>query len=217
MQMHGAKLVRGYRIIKDVLVEAGFGGEIAWQESLRLGSVSESEFLRESAWVMLAAGMRESVIRLKFPYLSCVFKNWVSAEAIVEGAAGCRIEALRYFNHPGKVGAIIEMARRVSSLGFGEVKSRISREGLDFLTEFPYIGPRAALHLGKNLGLEVAKPDRHLIRIALVLGFETPQLLCETIAAIVGDRVSVVDLVLWRFASLYPDYLKFFAEEMTRP
>jgi len=62
--------------------------------------------------------------------------------------------------------------------------------------------------LAKNLGFRVAKPDRHLRRIAGTLGFPSVDALCDSIAAHVGDSQAVVDLVFWRYATLFSDYLQ---------
>ena len=57
-------------------------------------------------------------------------------------------------------------------------------------------------HLAKNLGFQVAKPDRHLIRISKKAGFATPNDLCAAVAEVTGEPINVVDLVLWRYAAL---------------
>ena len=53
-----------------------------------------------------------------------------------------------------------------------------------------------------------AKPDRHLVRIAGALGARSVDHLCRPLAEFSGDPVSVVDLVLWRFATLRTDYVE---------
>lgn len=59
----------------------------------------------------------------------------------------------------------------------------------------------------KNLGIQVAKPDRHLVRIAQNYGFNDVQKFCSSISEKTNDPVSVVDLVLWRYATLDREYL----------
>jgi hypothetical protein len=53
------------------------------------------------------------------------------------------------------------------------------------------------------------KPDRHLVQIAALMGYENHTEFCEVISTSVGDRVSVVDLVVWRYAMLNPGYKNF--------
>jgi hypothetical protein len=52
------------------------------------------------------------------------------------------------------------------------------------------------------LGLNVAKNDRHLAKIAEHYGFSSAHTLCQAISDTTGEPTSVVDIVLWRFASL---------------
>jgi len=63
----------------------------------------------------------------------------------------------------------------------------------------PYIGEITSYHLAKNLGADVAKPDRHLVRFAASQGFSDVHTLCSAISQVSGDPLRVVDVVLWRF------------------
>ena len=54
--------------------------------------------------------------------------------------------------------------------------------------------------------LNVAKPDRHLKRIAQIFGYTDVQELCKEVSQSTGDKMSVVDLVFWRFAVITPEY-----------
>jgi hypothetical protein len=47
--------------------------------------------------------------------------------------------------------------------------------------------------------MRTAKPDRHLVHLALSLGFGSPHDLCSAIAESTGDPVQIVDLILWRY------------------
>jgi hypothetical protein len=83
------------------------------------------------------------------------------------------------------------------------------------LETLPYVGPVTAFHLAKNLGLNVAKPDRHLSRLATATGFSDAHALCAELGAVLGEPVPVIDIVLWRFATLSRDYLSRFVREVT--
>ena len=73
------------------------------------------------------------------------------------------------------------------------------------------MGPVTACHLAKNLGLDVVKPDRHLLRIAAVTGYQSPYEMCCDIAKVTSDKLSVIDLVIWRFATIQRQYLDHFS------
>lgn len=189
---------------KRAVLDAGFAYEVDWQEDLRLSDVTESKFLEEHAWVVFSSGFREAVLREKFPDLRLAFAEFASGGNIWSDRIRCQREALRIFNHPGKVRAVLECSRLVYECGFEVVRSQVMRFGVEFLQELPYLGPVTSLHLAKNIGLDVVKPDRHLVRIAEQSGYHTPLELCAAIQEIVGDALCVIDLVIWRYATIEP-------------
>ena len=191
---------------KERVVRAGFLDEILWQETRSLDSLTESEFLREAAWVVLSAGMAEHVVRRRFPQVSAAFHGWASASEIADDRSNCIARALRTFGHIGKITAIADNCEQVARLGFAQVALEVALGGTATLQRFRFIGPVTSCHLAKNIGLGVAKPDRHLTRISTCVGFESPKELCEAVGEMTGDPVAVVDLVLWRFATLTRDY-----------
>lgn len=203
----GDSLTEAYVTARQEIIERGFGCEIDWQAQRNFEEVTESSFLEEAGWVVLSSGMKESVVRAKFPQLTRAFCDWSSARAIVQAEASCRRRAMATFAHAGKIEAILAIARRVHRVGIEEIKRSVGSEGVNYLGSFEFIGPVTRYHLAKNLGLDVVKPDRHLSRVAAALGYPSATDLCSAIAEETGDRVAVVDLVIWRFATLRPDYV----------
>jgi hypothetical protein len=187
-----------YRRAK-AFVEQGFGHEILWQRTVCIEDVTESDFLREAAWVIFCTGFRERTVRRLFSYLSLCFCDWESGAIIAEHAEVCQTAALAALNNPPKVNAIIQIAREVDCEGFAKLRDEILLRPVERLRELPYIGPVTAFHLAKNLGLPVAKPDRHLQRLAAILSYPDAHTLCQDLALRTGDPPHVVDLILWRF------------------
>ena len=179
--------------------QANFREELAWQSSVSIDDVTESIFLREAAWVIFCTGFREHTLRVRFSYLSLCFCDWESGEAIVKNAVPCRATALASFNNPRKVDSVIQIARRVAQDGFITLKRNILGQPIEVLKALPYVGPVTVYHLAKNLGLPVAKPDRHLQRLAAALSYPDAHALCGEIAVLTGDPPQVVDLVFWRY------------------
>jgi hypothetical protein len=206
-------LLTSYLLAKTVVVEAGFEDEIAWQEMRRLDDVDEQIFLRECAWVVLSSGMRESVVRKVFPAIETAFGQWHSAAWVVANASDCRAQALKAFGHLGKISALLDIASFVAEHGVAELLEKVALGGPNALAILPFIGPATSHHLAKNLGLDVAKPDRHLVRVAEATGHATAHELCEALGRMVGDRTAVVDLVVWRFATINPNYVSFFLQQ----
>ena len=179
--------------------DAGYGEEVEWQRNLTFSDFTESELLRETAWVVLCSGFRERRVRRLFDYVSLCFCDWESADAIVDAETVCRDAARTVFNNERKLAAIASAARRITEVGFGELRNAIHKDPIGQLRKFPYIGGATAWHLAKNLGMDVAKPDRHLERVASSLGFCDAGGLCAAIAREAGERVCVVDVIVWRY------------------
>ena len=200
-------LASRYIFAKNFVIKEGYEDEINWQASLCFDDVDESTFLRELAWVVLSSGMRERVVRNLFNEISNCFFTWASAKIIVDNENTCFYEAIRYFNNKPKILAIINASHKINSLGFSRLKKTIRENPIETLREFQYIGPVTVYHLAKNIGLHVAKPDRHLTRIANMGGYSDVQQFCNEISRLSGDSIPVVDIVLWRFATIENDYL----------
>jgi hypothetical protein len=173
-------------------------------------AVSESRFLRELAWVILCGGMAESVVRKVFPAITESFLNWRSAEEIAEHSSECTRTATLHFRHERKIEAIAYSARIIHLRSFSVVHDDILRDPLSSLLEFPFIGPITVFHLAKNIGVRVAKPDRHLTRLASASGFDDVQAFCGRISIFLGEDIRKVDSVLWRFATIHNDYIERF-------
>lgn len=207
-------LASAYLTMKERVVRSGHSREIDWQEARSLSDLSESQFLAEGAWVILSSGMRERVIAQRYPLLSEAFRGWASAELIMASRRACEQQARSVFNNRAKIEAIGSMCEQVYSRGFHSILKRIREEGAAYLETFKYIGPVTSFHLAKNIGLDVVKPDRHLVRMAAVASFTCPEELCHVIAKTTGERISVVDLVLWRYAILDPEYENLLREDI---
>lgn len=195
---------------REVVVGAGFGRELDWQDSRDFSVVTESEFLAEAAWVVLSAGLSERVVHRVFGSISQSFCQWNSASAIVSRRRSCVAQAMKVFAHKPKIRAIAEIAAQVNQHGFARIKREVEALGVERLSELPFIGPVTSFHLAKNLGLDVVKPDRHLVRLAKAAQVADPYALCSMIAAWTGDRMATVDLILWRFATLERNYERVF-------
>jgi len=196
-----------YFFAKTIVINEGYSAEISWQSNQRFEALDESTFLKELAWVVLSSGMKERVIRNLFGMISDCFFNWKSAKLIVDNEDRCFDESIKYFNNKPKISAIIDSAQKINRTGFSHIKKMIGENPVETLQEFSYIGPITVYHLAKNIGLPLAKPDRHLTRIANLEGYSDVQKFCDEISRISGDSVPVVDIVLWRFATIEKDYL----------
>ena len=194
-----AGALKFYQSAAEFVCSGEFKSEVEWQRSAELCHFDEPTLLREAAWVVLCCGFSEAVVRRNFGYVSFCFCDWESAEAIVAAGRACFTSAMAVFHNEAKLRAILTIAEQINTCGFSAVKAGILADPISALRRFPFVGPVTAKHLAKNLGLDVAKPDRHLVRASARFGFRDPDRLCAAIAAVRSEPVKVVDLVIWRY------------------
>jgi hypothetical protein len=197
--------LRVFGLASAYVRRAGLTEEVEWQRRANLGLFTESDFLREAAWVILCSGFRERTVRRLFDYISLCYCDWESAESIVQAGPACQVAAASVFRNAAKLTAISGIARLVDDLGFATFKREVLAEPIGRLKSLPYIGSITAWHLAKNLGMDAAKPDRHLQRLSDRLGFPSAFELCDCIAGITGEQAKVVDLVVWRYLADHPN------------
>lgn len=180
--MRGAMLcIDRYRALRDEIEALGYGHEIEWAQNVKTVA-DPMVFWREFAWVVLNSGMKNQVAE----------RIWGKVyPAVVTGGSAADV-----FGHKGKASAIDHVfANRERLLA----EYLAAEDKILFLMALPWIGSITCWHLAKNFGHDVAKPDRHLVRVA---GAEGVSALCSRLAKLSGDRVATVDLVIWRAANL---------------
>ena len=169
--------------LRQEVINAGYGDEIVWQEGLTPTN-REGIFFREYMWVVLSSGMKNQIARL---IEERIYQAWAEGKSTSSA-----------FRHKGKVAAIEKVRGNKARYFFDYLQAG---NKLDYLETLPYIGQITKYHLAKNLGEDVVKPDRHLVRIAEQYG-TTPLKLCQNLAKEVGYRLVTVDLIIWRAANL---------------
>lgn len=168
-----------YREVRARLAALGHAGDWEWSQNLKPPATAE-DFACEFTWVVLNSGMRNTVAR---GIMDRVWPALKLGRPVIE-----------VFKHLGKAGAIeFVWSERVRLFE----QFQRTDDVLDFCHGLPWIGPITKYHLAKNLGADVAKPDRWLVRLAEAEG-ETVVTLCQRLAREVGDRIATVDVVLWR-------------------
>ena len=184
-------LVKGYLTAKEYITSIGYSDDIDWAETLGHRQMTPQLVLRESAWVVVNAGFRYSVVHKLWPGLMKAFLNFEPEKVDM----ACIADAWPILHHLRKLTAIVDIAAEVR-----RDCPRILREAKEptKLTRLPYIGKVTCWHLAKLLGADVVKPDVHLVRAATAAG-TTPQELCRLLGSLCGDRATTVDSVLWRW------------------
>jgi hypothetical protein len=205
-------LLQGYLNAKVHIEEAGYGPDIEWAEYLilmRPHDITPTYVLREHAWVVLNSGFRFQVATKLWPNILKAFHGF-KPELVSED---CVSPAQKSLNHPGKLGAMVEMAELIRKYGI----EPILKDAADppKLTRLPWIGKITCWHFAKVLGVDAVKPDVHLKRAAKAAGFDTPLQLAQAIQNELGDPLTVVDSILWRYGEQriqrgWPDWIELF-------
>lgn len=170
-----------YRRVRARLAWLGHGEDYTWAQSVGRPATAE-DLACEFTWVVLNSGMRNTVAR---KIMDRVWPLVVSGRPLTDA-----------FRHRGKVAAI-EFVWSERHRLFRQLADTADAHVVEFCHGLPWIGDITKFHLAKNLGADVAKPDRWLVRLADASS-ETVDGLCARLAAETGDRVATVDVVLWR-------------------
>lgn len=175
-----------YLQLKLDLISKGYGNEIDWIANIQ-PCVNAHAFSCEAVWVILNSGMKEQIARQIWQRIQ---KAWGDGKPTASA-----------FGHKGKVDAINYIRGNKDEIFNKYQKIKTVPEQLEFLQELPFIGGITKYHLAKNLGIDCCKPDRHLVRLAMQHKMIAEEY-CEMISRETGDKVSMVDMVLWRSANL---------------
>ena len=171
--------IEEFQSIVEKVKAAGYSDEITWQENVGPPPTAEA-FASEAIFVICNSGMKHTVARRIYnDVMAALSRNTSLRDA---------------FGHRGKIDAICLIWDHRHGL-FRDYLA--AKDKLAFLVTLPWIGDVTKYHLAKNFGLQVAKPDVHLNRLAKHYR-TTAQALCERLAAESGFKVATVDLVLWR-------------------
>ena len=171
-----------YLDLKRQVIDAGYADEVDWANDIK-ECADPYLFRDEYCWTVLNSGMKEQVARLIWNRIKAARADGFSTSTA--------------FRHKQKVDAIDAMFEDCAPR-FREWRD--SQDRLAYLRTLPFIGPITVWHFAKNLGMDVAKPDRHLVRLAGSIDAVLP--FCQAIARTTGDRIAGVDTVIWRAANL---------------
>lgn len=177
-----------YVLIRDKLIGEGHKRDYDYFNASRLCKDSD-QFFSIYAFVVCNSGMKAQIA-------GPIFKRII--DCLNEGG-----DISTVFGHKLKVKAIKEVLAKRHELfsQFCETQFEDTGAILDFCESLPHIGRITKYHLAKDLGCDVAKPDRHLVRIAAKYGV-TAEELCKKLSDETGDRIAAVDFILWRAANL---------------
>ena len=172
-----------FKLLEAAIRARGYGPTIEWTESIK-PPVGADEFGEQAIYVICNSGMANTVATVIYDRCMNALRNGDSVTDV--------------FRHPGKSLAIdaIWRERERHYADYIAADDKVSA-----LRSLPWIGDITALHLAKNFGADVAKPDVHLERLARAEDTSTDEL-CARLSAASGYRAATVDTILWRACAL---------------
>ncbi len=194
-----------YNTCLQKVIGLGWDEDIEWSRKVTISDLNKVEFFEQYAFCVFVAFFRWSVIDKKWPDLTVVFKGW-DYEEICQHKQEVEREARKVFGNERKVKSVLRCAEILSNRGWDNFRASLTSRDLshqlELLDTLPGIGQAAKYQLAGAIGIDVAKPDRWLLRLASKYGYsateEGVQEFARRIAELVGERVKVVDYVLWR-------------------
>lgn len=171
--------LRRFRRLERAVHDAGHHADSTWPEKL-VPPKSAERFAEAAVYVIVNSGMKYAVAQTIFA--RCMEKLHQHGKV------------RRIFGHPGKARAIERIWSQRQRLfeAYQEANDK-----LEFCASLPWVGPVTKFHLAKDLGVDVAKPDVHLARLARH-DRTTVERLCRRLARKTGYRVATIDTILWR-------------------
>lgn len=159
---------------------------------------ADRDLLAEYGWVVACCGLTARAILPRWERLGAALGDWVPDRA----AAAPREQVLQVLANPRKVDAIQALAADLARAPgqMARLAARPLAEVLAWMASLPFIGPNNRYHLARNLGWDVVVRNGPVPRLAGLLG-TSADLLCGAISDATGERLRVVDLVLWQWGN----------------
>lgn len=218
--------IDAYFLHSLLMCEECYPDTLAYFRSLQLTestayTMDPSLFLREYVWIVFAAGFNTRILSEKIDALIACYCDvilsmtdeqidrdfewrWKRVEQIIANRR--KHDSIR------EVIKLMAQAWRTKNggwwLSFFERIRRFNPQGMpepnwEGIEALPGIGPITKYHLARNMGFDVIKPDRHLVRLAERFRFESPEAMCAYLSGLHDERIGVVDLILFYAGSTW--------------
>lgn len=173
-----------YRKAKKSVIDLGYNHEVRWAEKVKFEDQTIDDFFREYVWVVCNSGMMNQIAKK-------IYERYMKDLDLAE------------IRHPHKRYSIEQLIKNGRDWFAILQAKKTDLEKIEYLQTLPHIGIITKYHLAKNLGIQVAKPDRHLVRVAEQFLYKNPQEMCEFISKHTGDNIITIDVVIWRYCNLF--------------
>jgi len=197
--------LRVYDYAKEVVAQQGYIHESKWVESVlstRLyGHITKKRFFRECVWVIFCSGFKAEIVQDKWQSISLMFNDFEIDMLDTEDVDDLIKQSP--IKNRQKLKAIIRIAKILTSDFIDNLRNLESiDEILLFLKQLPYIGEVTVWHLMRNIGIDCFKPDRHIVKLALILSLRPSELFQQILDAGRTEYIGVADVILWRACAI---------------
>jgi hypothetical protein len=158
-------------------------------------------FWGEYIWCVYTSGFNASVVSKMYPRLWNAYSKAPPLGDMPWDAVGIMIAPINA--NCQKFKAIKATATHLKEIGWDEFRKRYLTHVDNIPRGCNYIGKITKYHLGRNIGLDCVKPDLHLNRVAKWYGWANPHEMCSYLSERLGERIGVVDFVLWAYCAAY--------------
>ena len=187
--------------------------------TLDFKDITGPDFIRQCAWAIYGAAFSYRTLARYWDTLQEAYLHW-DVHEITAQYGTVREIALRSINNSRKVNAILSIASDLEKRGWAEVKATLQgfisydQRGnpietpalMDHLDRLPNVGPVLATYIAKNIGIDAIKHDIWIRRLAKHMGYRCDKpgvnAMASDFQSISGERINVIDTVLWNWAAV---------------
>src|SRR3990167_1398672 len=196
--MNKEQILDLYTEAYKLVLNKGYKWEIDMVESYDWKKTTSDQFFNQYVWCVLSAGCSNAACQSMFDDFFNLGQN-----PMVIKHNGKRLALIRAIND--------------HVIWYNEWKKLVQidlQKSIDYLGTLFFIGDVTKYHFARNIGVDCAKPDRHMERLAIEYGFAKPRTtksyvydkevneMCKYIADQRGDKIGIVDVILWRYCNL---------------
>ena len=170
------------------------GYDTAWVNEVSIDKITAQDFFGEYIWVVYSSGFKVSRLESLKKGLYRAYGDYRALDV------GHRENVLNVINNKSKWNAVYRTAVAMQMFDWDDFKETYL-DTIDSMMGLDFIGPKTKYHLARNLGFDVAKPDRWMCRLTEKLGWESVDSMCSYLSKKHDLKVKEIDLILWKYVS----------------
>ncbi len=170
------------------------GFDTKWVRTIDPDVIKPQVFFKEYIWVVYACNFEVAILEQRRKNLYQAYGHYRILKEDKKDAVLAVIHNIPKWN------AVLDTARKMQLLGWHDFKDAYL-SSINSMTALKFIKDVIKFHLARNLGFDVAKPDRWMTRIADYFDYDSVKQMCQYLSEKYGLPVKEVDLILWKYAS----------------